>query len=94
MRKHMAMISIICVALFYLTACEKKAAEEEQIGYQESLFNNSEEADQDNISRLKQLVVGEDYFLVLYEDGSVWGWGIMLRESWEQRKVMFSNPRG
>lgn len=75
MRKHMAVTAIICVALFYLTACEKKAAKEEQTGYQESAFNNSEEADKDNISRLKQLVVGEDYFLVLYDDGSVWGWG-------------------
>lgn len=29
MRKHLAVIAIICVALFYLTACEKKTAEED-----------------------------------------------------------------
>lgn len=36
MRKKLTVISIICAALFCLTACEKKSVEEEQIGYQEA----------------------------------------------------------
>lgn len=50
---------------------------------EESISNSTEddrettgkEDEEDNIKQLKQLVVGEDYFLVLYDDGSVWSWG-------------------
>lgn len=94
MRKHLTVIAIICVALFYLTACEKKPTEEEQTGYQDpDVHNNSEEDDKDNISRLKQLVVGEDYFLILYDDGSVWGWGNNAEGKLETEESFVSEPQ-
>ena len=50
MRKHLTVIAIICVALFYLTACEKKPTEEEQNGYQEPDVHNisTEDRPEDN----------------------------------------------
>ncbi len=36
---------------------------------------NDEKEDEIPKGQMEQLVVGEDYFLVLYDDGTVWSWG-------------------
>lgn len=52
--------------------CESAKNESEQ-GAAISLDHAEEDGEKEKL--LKQLIVGEDYFLVLYDDGSVWSWG-------------------
>lgn len=80
MKKHLTVAVILCFALLGLTACEERTMEEEQTEYQTEfqesvLQNNSGEDDEAQKRQLEQLIVGEDYFLVLYDDGTVWSWG-------------------
>lgn len=80
MRKHLTVAIILCFGFIMLTACEKRATEEDS-GEKSETANDiltdleGKEVDKDNIGQLEQLIVGEDYFLVLYDDGSVWSWG-------------------
>lgn len=73
-------------------------AEEDIVEQSESIKDtltslNGEKEDEAPKGQLEQLVVGEDYFLVLYDDGTVWGWGNNAEGKLGTTKSFVSEPQ-